>query len=1195
MIKKIISVILSIMLMASMFTGVVFAQETTATVSGTGAVTVKDGSTYGGVSAQKWTRIAFALYDFSDYIPYLYGADSVTFSASRQYSSQNIYGLILDALDDSKEQYVNTSLTWADTYGSYAMGSGGYRLAIKEDTTAAGSVTLSVDKANLISALETGDNGVVAVRFDSDSGSNSEVVYHNFSINYNDETYMQTIADGLMWSDVSDVAQDSVAGVLDLPSKLCGCDVTWQSSSSAIDVATGNVTAGANDQVVTLTATLSHNGKTATKAFDVTVASKPVTKVTVNKSVSVYVRGGSDAPTQSGVVQDSSSYLMTTAGSQYRAYVKFDLSGNEAFIENLASAKFSMKVGGPYSGTKASPFNLVLLPDSAESYVTDGMVYNDATSAGITNASAGTVVASQDTVLANGTVYESTDIAAAIKNAIDANPANSSVLFGIYSTSGQGYFHSQTPVITLEYYEDEVDADAFFNAKKDALEWSHISSQPIDDVKEDLTLPSKFYGFDVSWESDNELAVASDGTVTRGDTKGKATLTATVSYNGKSAEKEFEITVPRIAYAYGEELYDGTKSISKGATDANFTIESADGVYGKVASDKVYKISAQSSGTFAIIDTSAATDANDVFEFSAYVPENAGNLNFNIGIVDGSDYGAQALLTIKNDGIYNNYSKNKNIISEFNDGWHTFAFVAPKGDGVDNTFELYIDGKKVSENPIAVTTSGFRHIRVSAGGTDINVASGYMDNIRTYSGEYTPKYDTLGNISYAEGINGKNLLIKGERTVAEIKEGITADEDTSIRIYQNLAAAPLADAEYVKDGYIVVAASKSGTEIERSFNVYIIDRLECEATIKTLVNGSQAKVYNSGDTLRAEVEFNSYVDNKAFDATLYVAQYKYGELINLWTEPKTNITDGYTFTCDFENITDIENSNIKIMLVDDEFNPYCETGKMRFNNSNTEATLYLLGDSIVQTYEEPSYPIQGWGNFIGNYLNDSITVDNRATSGWSTDHYLYPEEKGVTGTANEYKTWENIKSDLKAGDYVMVSLGINDAGSAQISEEKYRENLETIYSEATAIGATVIFTTPTILGKDWGFTGMGFGYGGYESRGAICQSIADGHNSVCLPLGAELLQLYNGMAEEYFAQNPDKTRADANNYVGNYFHIYAKSSTNPPEGWDNFGTATEDDTMHYNPTGANKVASVIAQLIMESDSSLADYVVIPNN
>ena len=63
------------------------------------------------------------------------------------------------------------------------------------------------------------------------------------------------------------------------------------------------------------------------------------------------------------------------------------------------------------------------------------------------------------------------------------------------------------------------------------------------------------------------------------------------------------------------------------------------------------------------------------------------------------------------------------------------------------------------------------------------------------------------------------------------------------------------------------------------------------------------------------------------------------------------------------------------------------------------------------------------------------------------------------------------------------------------------------------------------------------------------------------------------------------------NYVRNYFNIYAINGT-PPEGWDNFGTLEKDDNLHFNPTGANKISSVMAKLLAESDSPLGDYVIL---
>ncbi len=1191
MTKKFISIFLAMMILTSMFTGVVFAESKTAEISQYYTLYVKNTDAAASVSETYITwwsdRVSYTLYDFDGLVPYIYAADKIEASTIRRFST-NITGMCMTAIDDSYEQYVNSAITWtkANTYG---MASGGYKIAEETDTTAVATLTVNVDKDALISALETGENNVVAVRFNGvTGGSNCQTDGVKFKITYDDATYMDTIANNFDWSDISDVASDGVTQNLSLPEKFQGCNVSWQSNSTAVNAQTGVVTQGKEAQNVTLTATLSHNGNTSSKEFDIVVPAIPLSEKTLYRSYITYVRGGyaADGSYVGNKPQTINDTQVIAQGTSYYTYVCFNLSGLENIIESVAGAEISARAARYTSTQYAYSHNYVLLSDECEQYIDSALSYDKAKNSGIQ--SGGTIVAQK--VVSDGYQgVQSTEITniEALKNAISSNPTNSIIAFRIDGADGnkQSVFRDNTFNLKLKYYENEVKTkDELFEAKKNTLDWSHISSQPIDEVKENLNLPSKFWGFDLSWKSDNEAIVASDGTVTRGDKNKKATLTATVSYNGESVSKDFEVTVPKIAYAYGDDFYEGTKTIEKASA-----FVSADGVYGKKASDKVYQLSSGTNGYLTL--PSAGSDG--VLEFSAYVPEGSGELSFEVSIVDGSTYGAQTKFVIKNDGIYNNYSSNKKIISELTEGWHTYTYVAPKGDGIDNTCEIYIDGVKISETPVAKTTKGFRHIRVYADGAASGEVSGYMDNIRTHCDAYRPSYDTLFDISYSDGIENKNILLKSDVTVAELKDKITADEDVSIRVYANSAmTTPLSDDETVKAGYIVVAASKNGTEIERSFNYYTIERLKYEAKIKTYVNGNEAKIYNTGDTLKAEVDFGVYISDASYNATMYVAQYKYGELVNLWKEPKANITDGYTFTCNFENIEDIERSSIKIMLLDDNLMPYCEAGTMRFNHQDTEATLFLMGDSIVQTYENFKYPIQGWGFYIDDYLNKNIKVENRATSGWTTDHYLYPEERGVIGTENEYKTWENIKSELKAGDYVMVSLGINDAGSGDVSEERYRENIEKIYNDASAKGATVILSTPTIQGKAWGSTSKGFSDAAYASRGVICKSIADSYNSVCLPLGTELVKTYNAMADKYLDENPGATQADANNYVGNYFHIYAVSSTDYPEGWDNFGTLEKDDAMHYNPTGANTVAGIIARLLLESDSSLADYVVI---
>ncbi len=1181
MIKKIISVLISVMLLASMFTGVVFAQEATATVSYDASVNIfSDGKVFEGVTAYN-DRMSFAIFDFSEIMPYLYAADKIEVFTSRTLSSQKVYGLILTAIDDSFEQYVDhTTLTWTNA-ASYGMTSGGYLLAQREDTTESTGVTLDVDKAALISALETGDNGTVAVRFNGTAAGNTQVSNVTFKITYDNETYVNTIANDIDWADISDQDANAISQNLTLPSKCHGCDVTWESTSDVIDAATGKVTAGTTSQNVTLTAHLSHGGLQSSKTFELTVpvgyvspqtyvadpalgiyvrnaggantddayapttypyaisasgyntafisydfagneaavfAAKEITfsanttytstekirklniyaindslesgfdnQLTWNKantggylsggtligqytgdpviSVSVdidkeafasalkqnpantrlvlrfndttgnatsinwstakftfkydaadvaftdylnnlvsdlkwsdvsdqaetaitvnlnlpskiygtdivwssdntaitdtgvvtqsktaqtvkltanfsyngeqasktfeltvpailgitetvsikdaaYVRGGSDKPDAAGVPQDSSEYLIASAGTQYRAYVIFDLSGKESVIENLSSAKFSIKVGGSATSTTACPFNLVMLHDYGESCIKTGMTYNDASAAGIIDTTAGTVVAIQDTILSNGTVYESTDIAQALKSAISSNPTNSLVAFGLVSTKGQGYFHSTTPTLTLEYHET-VAPDDFFNSKKDALIWEHVSSQAQNNIRENLTLPSKFYGFDLSWSSDNEAVVSSDGIVTRTSATGKATLTATISYNGNNASKDFELTVPKTAYAYGDELYEGTKAVTIDGGSNNIKFASSEGVYGKESSDMVYEITSQNSTAFGAFDTSTASGNDDILEFSAYIPAGAEGISFNVGIVDGSQYGSQVLFAVKNDGIYHNYGSNKNLISRVSpDEWHTYAFVAPKGDGEDTTYEMYVDGSYVSSFVVAATTSGFRHIRAFGSGTDINVVNGYMDNIRIYSGSYETKYDLNPDFTSTYDVAGRIITLTEETTIADIKSSISLGEGVRYVIKDASGNVITDDKTVATEGMKLYVTTVNDTEIDRNYAVYSLRSVVGEYVIDAPV------ITVDGDTITAKYVSYNYTDEDE-EYTIILAVYSdEDELLELATPTtvdsfKLNKADN-TLT-----VTYVDDCYIKAMVWDDMVN-----------------------------------------------------------------------------------------------------------------------------------------------------------------------------------------------------------------------------------------------------------------------------------
>lgn len=660
------------------------------------------------------------------------------------------------------------------------------------------------------------------------------------------------------------------------------------------------------------------------------------------------------------------------------------------------------------------------------------------------------------------------------------------------------------------------------------------------------------------------------------------------------------------------------------------------GIGGKALDDKYIRFADSAGNPYHGISTDNASGKQDVLEFSVYIPEGSNGLSLALGIYDKASSYFTVPLLIKEDGIYTNFSAGPNRFHTWEPNkWYHVAIetsipytgaVNSDGQSLDSTINnIYVNGVLEHKGSFGCSRAGFRHIRFSSSVNSEDDVNAYFDNIRCYSGTYETQWDTVAQLGYKDGVDGSNIIVKGQTTVAQLKEGIVKDEETEVRVYSSLTSTEvMSDGDLVESGNIVVAADKNGTEMERSYNYYTIDKIKNEVNVETKVNGSIAKLYDADDTLLVSASFNNYTNDDTFTAKMYTAQYQYGELINVWETDSKTIAAGETetFECGFAGMTDRKNSSIKVLVVDEDFNPYIESESMRFNNKDTEATLYLLGDSIVQTYynaDSPvyswgqySYPIQGWGYYIGNYLNDNITVENRATSGWTSDHYLYPDgiytrtdgvteygtellttkgSKKTVGSSNRHKIWANILEELKPGDYVMFSLGINDSGSGNVPADRYLENIETIYNQATAKGATFILSTPTISGKEWDNLSFGESWGG---RGVICTDFAKTHDAVCIPLGAELVKVYNAMADEYLAQNPTKVKKDANNYVRNYFHMYPASGGTLPDGTTNFGSLTTDDSTHHNYIGSNKVASIIAKLIQESDSTLADYVVIPD-
>lgn len=85
-----------------------------------------------------------------------------------------------------------------------------------------------------------------------------------------------------------------------------------------------------------------------------------------------------------------------------------------------------------------------------------------------------------------------------------------------------------------------------------------------------------------------------------------------------------------------------------------------------------------------------------------------------------------------------------------------------------------------------------------------------------------------------------------------------------------------------------------------------------------------------------------------------------------------------------------------------------------FPVSAGKPTVYLAGDSTVQTYAESQAPQQGWGQRLAEFFTDDVVIVNKAIGGRSSKSYV-----------DEGRLDEIVKS-LKVGDYLLAQWGIND-------------------------------------------------------------------------------------------------------------------------------------------------------------------------
>ena len=93
--------------------------------------------------------------------------------------------------------------------------------------------------------------------------------------------------------------------------------------------------------------------------------------------------------------------------------------------------------------------------------------------------------------------------------------------------------------------------------------------------------------------------------------------------------------------------------------------------------------------------------------------------------------------------------------------------------------------------------------------------------------------------------------------------------------------------------------------------------------------------------------------------------------------------------------------------------------------------VHTIGDSTMQDYDENTTPTRGWATYLGSFFDSQyVTVNNRGKAGTSSRTFY-------TGAA----FWTSVKSQMSAGDYVIIQFAHNDENNGGMDALEYNAYL----------------------------------------------------------------------------------------------------------------------------------------------------------
>lgn len=224
-----------------------------------------------------------------------------------------------------------------------------------------------------------------------------------------------------------------------------------------------------------------------------------------------------------------------------------------------------------------------------------------------------------------------------------------------------------------------------------------------------------------------------------------------------------------------------------------------------------------------------------------------------------------------------------------------------------------------------------------------------------------------------------------------------------------------------------------------------------------------------------------------------------------------------------------------------------------------DVTVYIAGDSTVQTYVNSALHQAGWGQMLGEFFDERVRVDNRAIGGRTARRYI---EEGRL---------DDVLEDIQRGDYFLVQFGTNDSNKTATYEHNgetipyyldpatdFKSYLEQYITGAQARAATPVLVTPPPRRS---CSGDSHEFGnGLSAYAKAMRELGDELDVAVIDLNAKTLAHLNSIG--CVAAGED------------FFLVRADGSV---------------DGTHFNETGARVMAGLVADGTEDAGLTLARY------